>query len=64
MTTETTVARAQRAPGLLGQTVVVIGGSAGIGLETPGRRAPKAPRSSSPAATPSAWSTPRASSAR
>ena len=34
MTTETTAARAQRARGLLGQTVVVIGGSAGIGLET------------------------------
>jgi NAD(P)-dependent dehydrogenase (short-subunit alcohol dehydrogenase family) len=34
MTTETTTARAQRAPELLGQTVVVIGGSAGIGLET------------------------------
>ena len=34
MTTETTVAHAQRAPELLGQTVVVIGGSAGIGLET------------------------------
>jgi NAD(P)-dependent dehydrogenase (short-subunit alcohol dehydrogenase family) len=34
MTTETTVARAQRTPPLLGQTVVVIGGSAGIGLGT------------------------------
>lgn len=34
MTTETTFARAQRASALLGQTVVVIGGSAGIGLET------------------------------
>jgi NAD(P)-dependent dehydrogenase (short-subunit alcohol dehydrogenase family) len=34
VTTETTAARAQRTPGLLGQTVVVIGGSAGIGLET------------------------------
>jgi NAD(P)-dependent dehydrogenase (short-subunit alcohol dehydrogenase family) len=34
MTTEATDARAQRAPDLLGQTVVVIGGSAGIGLET------------------------------
>jgi len=29
-----TVSRPQRAPDLLGQTVVVIGGSAGIGLET------------------------------
>jgi NAD(P)-dependent dehydrogenase (short-subunit alcohol dehydrogenase family) len=34
MTTETTAARAQGTPGLLGQTVVVLGGSAGIGLET------------------------------
>ena len=34
MTTTTTSGHAQRAPELLGQTVVVIGGSAGIGLET------------------------------
>jgi NAD(P)-dependent dehydrogenase (short-subunit alcohol dehydrogenase family) len=34
MTTANDVAAAQRAPELLGQTVVVIGGSAGIGLET------------------------------
>jgi NAD(P)-dependent dehydrogenase (short-subunit alcohol dehydrogenase family) len=34
MTTDTTVARAERTPELLGQTVVVMGGSAGIGLET------------------------------
>jgi NAD(P)-dependent dehydrogenase (short-subunit alcohol dehydrogenase family) len=34
MTTETTASRAQRTPALLGRTVVVIGGSAGIGLET------------------------------
>src|SRR4249919_3422864 len=34
MTTHTTVAVSQREPRLLGQTVVVIGGSAGIGLET------------------------------
>jgi len=34
MTTETTVRFAERAPALLGQTVIVIGGSAGIGLET------------------------------
>jgi len=34
MTTATTVSRPQREPELLGQTVVVIGGSAGIGLET------------------------------
>ena len=34
MTTHTTVAVTPREPALLGQTVVVIGGSAGIGLET------------------------------
>ena len=34
MTTAATAAPAQREPELLGQTVVVIGGSAGIGLET------------------------------
>jgi NAD(P)-dependent dehydrogenase (short-subunit alcohol dehydrogenase family) len=38
MTTATTVTPIRREPELLGQTVVVIGGSAGIGLET-GRRA-------------------------
>jgi NAD(P)-dependent dehydrogenase (short-subunit alcohol dehydrogenase family) len=34
MTTVTTVSPSPRDPQLLGQTVVVIGGSAGIGLET------------------------------
>src|SRR5215831_11724707 len=34
MSTATTVSPIQREPELLGQTVVVIGGSAGIGLET------------------------------
>jgi NAD(P)-dependent dehydrogenase (short-subunit alcohol dehydrogenase family) len=34
MSTATTGAVTQREPVLLGQTVVVIGGSAGIGLET------------------------------
>ena len=34
MTSATTPVSAQRAPELLGQTVIVIGGSAGIGLET------------------------------
>jgi hypothetical protein len=34
MTTATTAVSRQREPELLGQTVVVIGGSAGIGLET------------------------------
>ena len=34
MTTATTAVSTQREPELIGQTVVVIGGSAGIGLET------------------------------
>ncbi len=34
MTTETAAPSTEREPGLLGQTVVVIGGSSGIGLET------------------------------
>jgi NAD(P)-dependent dehydrogenase (short-subunit alcohol dehydrogenase family) len=34
MTTEATPASIARKPELLGQTVVLIGGSAGIGLET------------------------------
>jgi NAD(P)-dependent dehydrogenase (short-subunit alcohol dehydrogenase family) len=34
MTTETAGSVSQRRPGLVGQTVVLIGGSAGIGLET------------------------------
>ena len=34
MGTDPTAARTRRAPGLLGQTVIVLGGSAGIGLET------------------------------
>ena len=38
MSTATAGSPIQRQPELLGQTVVVIGGSAGIGLET-GRRA-------------------------
>ena len=64
MTTATTVSTTRRERELLGQTVVVIGGSAGIGLETArsaraegGRRHPHLP------ATPSASSTPRMSSA-
>jgi short-subunit dehydrogenase involved in D-alanine esterification of teichoic acids len=38
MSTATTPSPIQREPALLGQTVILIGGSAGIGLET-GRRA-------------------------
>ena len=46
MTTDTT---SQREPELLGQTVVVIGGSAGIGLETARRARAEGLTSSSPA---------------
>ena len=34
MTTASTAAPTEREPALVGQTVVVIGGSSGIGLET------------------------------
>jgi hypothetical protein len=42
MTTATT----ERQPELAGQTVVLIGGSAGMGLERPAGRGPRAPTSS------------------
>jgi NADP-dependent 3-hydroxy acid dehydrogenase YdfG len=45
-TTATSSTVAQREPELLGQTVVVIGGSAGIGLETARRAEPREPKSS------------------
>ena len=38
MSAATTGSPIPREPGLLGQTVVVIGGSAGIGLETASKR--------------------------
>jgi short-subunit dehydrogenase len=44
MTTASTPAFTQREPALHGQTVVLIGGSAGIGLETVGALALKAPK--------------------
>ncbi len=53
-----------REPGLLGQTVVMIGGRAAIGLETADEHALREPTSSSPPAIPSATCTPRSSSAR
>ena len=59
MTTATGVSVTQRAPELSGQTVVVIGGSSGIGLET-ARRA----RAEGAHATPTASSRPRPKSAR
>ena len=46
MTTQTTVAVSRREPVLLGQTVVVIGGSAGMGLKRRAGPAPKGPTSS------------------
>ncbi len=52
-----------REPQLAGQTVVVLGGSSGIGLETAKQARSAGARSFSPAATRSASSTPRASSA-
>jgi hypothetical protein len=61
MTSATTAVSTRREPELLGQTVVVIGGSAGIGLET-ARRAPRRGRQPHPH-----WAqsrTPQASSAR
>ena len=54
MTSATTPGAAHREPELAGQTVVLIGGSAGIGLETARRARARVPRSSSPAATPAA----------
>ena len=64
MSTVTTPSPIRREPELLGQTVVVIGGSAGIGLKRPDERARREPTSSSPAGIPNACSAPRASSAR
>jgi NADP-dependent 3-hydroxy acid dehydrogenase YdfG len=46
MTTETVATPVAREPELLGQTVVVIGGSAGIGLETAKRARAEGPTSS------------------
>ena len=49
MTTTSTPVPTQHEPQLVGQTVVIIGGSAGIGLETARRaRAEGAPSSLSP----------------
>ena len=39
--TSTTSSAGRRERDLLGQTVLVIGGSSGIGLETPGSPAPR-----------------------
>ena len=52
MTTGPGVTFAPRDPELPGQTVVVIGGSSGMGLRRPAGPARKAPTSSSPAAIP------------
>jgi NAD(P)-dependent dehydrogenase (short-subunit alcohol dehydrogenase family) len=44
MNTATTASRIQHEPELVGQTVVVIGGSAGIGLETARQARAEGPR--------------------
>jgi hypothetical protein len=59
MTTATPVSSTLREPQLLGRTVVVIGGSAGIGLDEHARREPT---SSSRAATATAYCRPRSNS--
>ena len=56
MTTSYTVPTTRREPDLAGQTVVVIGGSAGIGLETARLARAEGPTSSSPLAIPTASS--------
>jgi hypothetical protein len=43
--TATTSSPTRRQPELVGQTLVVVGGSSGIGLETLGGLAPKGPTS-------------------
>jgi hypothetical protein len=50
MTTTSPLTSTERQPELVGQTVVVIGGSAGIGLETARRARVRVPKSSSRAA--------------
>jgi hypothetical protein len=64
MTSATTVSPLPREPELLGQTVLVIGGSAGIGLETARSARAEGPTSSSPPAIRTDSRTPRATSAR
>ena len=51
----------QSEPGLSGQTVIVIGGSSGIGLETARRARAEGPASSWPAAIPTTSNGPRPS---
>ena len=64
MTSATTSVPAQREPELAGQTVVVIGGSAGIGLRQPGAPGLRVLMSSSPAAIPTGSGKRRRNSAR
>jgi hypothetical protein len=59
MTTRPVISPAQHEPVLPGQTVIMIGGSSGIGLETARRARAEEPTSSSPAAISTACSTPR-----
>jgi hypothetical protein len=64
MTTETPAVSSAHEPELLGQTVVLIGGSAGIGLETARRARTEGAGSSSPAGIPSGSSRRRSTSTR
>ena len=64
MSTATAPSPIQREPQLLGQTVVVIGGSAGIGLETGRRARAEGAKLILTGRTRNASSTPHASSAR
>ena len=64
MSTATTTTPIRREPELLGQTVVVIGGSAGIGLETARRARAERAKLILTARNPEHSSTSRASSTR
>jgi len=64
MSTAAAASPAAREPDLAGQTVVVTGGSAGIGLEAARRARAEAPASSSPAVIPRGCSKQQVSSAR
>ena len=64
MTTRPAISPAQHEPELPGQTVIMIGGSSGIGLETARRAGADESTSSSLAAIPAGCSTPRPNSAR
>jgi len=64
MTTRPAISPVQHEPELPGQTVIMIGGSSGIGLETARRARADESTSSSLAAIPAGCSTPRLNSTR